>query len=252
MLFFTCFCVASNKEVLVTSFKKTLNKFYTENDLFGFFSVLDTLPNQEICIFKYDSLYTNNIDKLTTGNIYQRTIAYKLFYKLHDTSRTNIALLKLETEKEDLASFWLAIAIMNNLPLETNTAFNYLIKNEDFGDPHLIPFLIKMDKQHLIITANNNISNPNNKAKVIALQALADVDSSSVVDTIIRTCIKTWDISIKGYAIDALSYRKSGHLKSLLVPYLKYPQLRNVVKSVLESSGTLEDRKFAKQLKPTP
>ena len=142
-----------------------------------------------------------------------------------------------------------AAAIMKLMPAQTTLAFDFLVDSDDFATSPLLPVYLAMDVKSIIKTGYARLHDNRPRAKVFALQTIARFDTSKKVDSIIVNAIRDWDISIKGYAIVALSIHREGGYKDILQPYLKEPQLREVIMETLQNSHTEADILYAEELK---
>jgi len=238
--------------VLEKEFKKCVERGYAEKDFLQFYSVLDSLENKAIDLsdFRNYKIYTSNINNLLNSiNFYQKGIAYKLISCLKDKEFCGLLLERMKLEDSRFLKTLNAAAVMHLMPTETTIAFDYLVDSEDFATSPLLAVYLCMDTKSIIKTGYERLNDPRLKAKVFALQTLARFDPDSKVDSIIVAAIKDWDVSIKGYAIVALSVHMKGHYKDILAPYFKEPQLQDVIIETLEKSNIQTDILYAEQLK---
>ena len=115
--------------------------------------------------------------------------------------KENILLEKLTTEKDKGNLIWAGMALLYLQSNHTTELFDYLVKNEDFGDAHMLPMFIHLDKDSLQQTAYKRINNKDVKSKILAAQILAVTPLNSKTEELLKQAVQNWDIGIKGYAI---------------------------------------------------
>ncbi|MCB9044933.1 MAG: hypothetical protein H6550_02215 [Chitinophagales bacterium] len=230
---------------------ETASKLIQERDTPGV--IYDTtMPDEWYYLpdFKDNALYMNNIRKLLLAdNIYQRAIGYKLVGALKDTSFSDMISKSLVNEKEDYAGFWNANAVAITAPLSTSVLFDFIVKYEDYGDAHMMPMYIRMDTASIIQTAYERINDTSARAKILALQTMALLDTGSRPISYIVDALSKWDDNIKGYAIVSLSMKQKKNLLPYLKPLADKPEFRDVIIQVLNESESEEDIEFAETLK---
>jgi len=238
--------------ILEKEFKNSLNRKYAESDFLRFYHVLDSLEAASVNLseFKSYKIYTTGIQNLLNStNYYQKGIAYRLVATLKDKEHNALLLERLKIEDNKFLKTLNAAAVMKLLPTQTTITFDYLVDSDDFATSPLLPVFLSMDEKSLIKTAYARLNDTRARAKVFALQILARFDPNPKVEDLIVQALKEWDPSIKGYAVVALSVHKRGHYKSILAPYVKETQLREVIIETLEKSSVEEDIVFAEQLR---
>lgn len=233
------------------------NSNYSESEMLSFFNIIDSFSYEmyvnpdiknKITAVKNDSFYKSTIASLVQStNQYKRAIGTRLITLIEDY-RFNELLIK-SISSNDEYNIWTFIGLSKLSPTSTDIAIEWLIKHEDFGDAHAIPFYLQMDTSSLLKTSYKYLNNIDNKAKVISLQTIATFDNSLKTDSLCRAAIVNWDLEIKGYAIHALGQCKQGKYKNLLAPYINKLNLNYTIKYVLEGSPTSEDIKFSKTIK---
>jgi hypothetical protein len=245
-------------------FRKSTQSNFTEeefNKVFSDYSELtfpQTAQNAELAAeiiyplkaFKTKKIYKENISQLlSSSNVYHRMLAYTVVGASNDTTYSKLLRERIKTEESEEGLNWSAMALLNMRDKHTTQLFDFLVKHENFGDAHLIPMYLQLDKDSLIYTCRNKIGEENAKSKVLALQVLAHVDQDQSTDSLIVQAVNTWDKEIKGYAIVALQMRKTGNLKPILEPFIHEEKLRRVILQTLEKSPTKSDSLFAAKIK---
>ncbi|MCB0696891.1 MAG: hypothetical protein KDC07_05980 [Chitinophagaceae bacterium] len=229
---------------------ETASKLIQERDTPGV--IYDTtMPDEWYYLpdFKDNALYMNNIRKLLLAdNIYQRAIGYKLVGVLKDTSFSDFISKSLTNEKGDYAGFWNAYAVAITAPRATTVLFDFIVKYEDYGDAHMMPMYMQMDTTNIIRTAYERIDDTSMRAKILALQSMALLDTSNKSLTYIVDALSKWDDSIKGYAVVALGMREKKDLLQYLKPLADNTELKDVIIQVLNESESKEDIEFAETL----
>jgi hypothetical protein len=242
---------AETPYILEKEFKNCLKKNYSEKEFLRFYNVLDSLEAiTDFTDFRNYKIYTSNITFLiNSNNVYQKGISYRLVSSLKDVEYNGLLQQRLPTEDNKFLKTLNAAAVMRLAPKQTTIAFDYLADHEDFASSPLIPLYLAMDPASIIKTAYLRLNDKRVKAKVFALQTLARFDPSPAVDSIIVKALKDWDVSIKGYAVVALSVHRKGQYKAILAPYYKEPALKEIILQTLEESATSEDISYAEELK---
>jgi hypothetical protein len=252
---FVSFALQLNAQVpyiLEKEFKKCTERGYSEKDFLQFYHILDSLENKSVDFseFRNYKTYTSNINNLLNSiNFYQKGIAYRLISCLKDKEFCGLLLERMKMEDSKFLKTLNAAAVMHLMPTQTTIAFDYLVDSEDFATSPLLAVYLGMDTKSIIKTGYERLNDPRLKAKVFALQTIARFDPDPKVDSIIVDAIRDWDVSIKGYAIVALSIHKKGHYKDILAPYFKEPQLQDVIIETLQKSNVQADILYAEHLK---
>lgn len=199
--------------------------------------------------FRNEQLYVKGIRQLLfSANIYQRAIAYKLIGATKDTVFSQAVIKSIGNEGDNYAGVWNAYAVSQIARTSTTELFEYIVKYEHFGDAHLLPLYLQMDTLSILKTSYSNITDTNKKAQVLALQAIALLDSSERPLTFIATALNTWDEDLKGYAVAALGMHQKKDLLQYLKPLSTNPKLKPIIIQVLRNSSSKRDREFANLL----
>ncbi|HLO71083.1 MAG TPA: hypothetical protein VK167_09460 [Flavipsychrobacter sp.] len=231
---------------------------YSNDEMHSFFNIIDSFSYQaytnpdiktNFTAVKDDSLYKSTIvSLLQSHNQYKRVVGIRLITLIEDRNFNQLLISSLSSYSNEY-DIWAFIGLCKLSPTSTDIAIEWLIKHEDFGDAHAVPFYLQMDTISLLNTSYKYLNNKDNKAKVISLQTIATFDNSLKTDSLCRAAIVNWDLEIKGYAIHALGQCNQGKYKNLLAPYINKLNLNYTIKYVLEGSPTSEDVKFAKTIK---
>ena len=245
-------------------FKKALNKNFSEKELNNMFRTHSTfltphsdvtqlsanLKGQRIGIypladFKSDKLYTDNIDKLINSkNSNQRILAYLVIASSGDTSFENTLLKKIKEEKDKGCLVWSGMALLYLNTSRTTPLFDFLVENETFGDAHMLPLFIKLNKDSLQQTAYLRINNDKPMAKILAAQILSNTQLNVKTEELLKKAVKDWDINIKGYAIYSVAQLQIGNLLETFKPLLDSSQTRRISLEALANSPTESDRQY--------
>jgi hypothetical protein len=134
----------------------------------------ETLVNFPLSGFKEEYLYKDNIDKLLNSeNSFQRIFCYLVIGASNDVSKGSILLNRLKEEKIKGNLLWCGMSLLSTRTKHTTELFDFLVLNEDFGDAHMLPLYIQLDKDSLRETAYKRYSATNVKAKILAIQILS-------------------------------------------------------------------------------
>ncbi|MBB4800050.1 hypothetical protein HNP37_000089 [Flavobacterium nitrogenifigens] len=201
--------------------------------------------NYSMLNFKNENLYKSNIDNLLNSqNSYNRILAYLLIASTNDKSKENTLLGKIKTEKEKGNLIWSGMALLSLKTNHTDELFDFLVKNEDFGDAHMFPMYMQLDKDSIKQTAYRKINLDNNKAKVLAIQSLSKTANNFQTEKIVKDAVATWDINLKGYAIYTVKELQMGNLLELLKPLIENEKTKRISLEALANSPTQKDRKY--------
>lgn len=245
-------------------FEKALNKNFSETEINKMFDTYSRLLTPESDVteltanlegtviskyplnkFKSESLYKDNIAKLINSeNPYQRILAYLVIGSSGDLAYEKNLLEKIKIEKDKGNLIWAGMALMYLNTKHTTELFDFLVENEDFGDAHMLPLFVKLNKDSLQQTAYLRIKSDSIKAKVLAAQILSETKLNPKTDELLREAVKNWDINIKGYAIYSVKELQMGNLLELLKPLLDSSQTRKIAFEALANSPTKEDRDY--------
>ena len=246
------------------AFSQALDKTFSEKQLDKMFSDYSTFltPHSDITRltenlkghlfskfplydFKNEKLYTDNISTLLLSvNSNQRILAYLVIASSYDTSKENILLEKLITEKDKGGLIWAGMALLYFQSKHTTELFDFLVKNEDFGDAHMLPMFIHLDKELLQQTAYDRINNNDIKSKILAAQILAVTSLNAKTEKLLKQAVQFWDIGIKGYAIYSVKELQIGNLLETFKPLLEHKETRSIALEALANSPTKEDNDF--------
>ncbi|HWZ03566.1 MAG TPA: hypothetical protein VNX40_08115, partial [Mucilaginibacter sp.] len=175
-------------EKFTTDFTKALDKNFSEQDLNKMFreypelltphsdvtQLSQTLRGDPVSIyplsdFKNQKLYINNInDLLNSANVNQKVLSYLVIASAGDTSKESILLSRINAPDEKGKVLWAGMALLYLNCQHTTQLFDFLVNNEDFGDAHMLPMYIKLNKDSLQQTAYSRINSDSLKAKVLA------------------------------------------------------------------------------------
>ena len=187
---------------------------------------------------------------LQSSNPYQRILGYITLASAGDTAYNELPLKAVKTESYNGGKLWAGMALLYLRDSHTSALFDFVVQNEEFGDLHLLPFYIKLDKDLLRRTAYEKINARDPKSRILAVQSLAETGLNPKTEQVLREAVKTWSPSIKGYAIYTLKMLGMGDLKELLSPLLKDESLRELSLEALANSPTKEDQEYLMSLIP--
>jgi HEAT repeat protein len=213
-----------------------------------------TLKGQELFVyplrnFKSEKLYTDNIDYLLNSpNSNQRILAYLVIGASNDSTKETILLDRINTEKNKGGLIWAGMALLYLQDNHTTAIFDFLVKNEDFGDAHMLPFFIQLDKDSLQQTAYSRMNNKDTKSKILAAQTLSVTALNSKTEDLLKQAVQTWDMDIKGYAIYSLKELRIGNLLEIFKPLLNDKRTRSIALEALANSPTEADRNYLFEL----
>ena len=195
--------------------------------------------------FKNEKLYLDNIKNLLISqNANQRILAYLVIASSFDTTKESILLNKIVTEKGKGNLLWAGMALLYLKSNHTTELFDFLIKNEDFGDAHMLPMYIRLDKDSLQQTAYNRINSKDVKSKILAAQILAVTPLNLKTEEVLKKAVQNWDMDIKGYAIYSVKELQIGNLLETFKPLLNDTKTRSISLQALANSPTREDKDF--------
>jgi HEAT repeat protein len=235
--------------------KEQLNKLFREyaliltphSDVTQLFASLQGTNFNEYSMldFKEDKLYKSNIDKLLhSKNPYNRILSYLLIASTNDKSKEEILLDKIKTETEKGNLIWSGMALLSLKSNHTDELFDFLVENETFGDAHMLPLYIQLDKNLLQQTAYRKINSENDIAKILAVQILSVTQNNPKTEELIKNAVKNWDMNMKGYAIYTLAELQIGNVLELLTPLLNDERTKRIALKALANSPTQEDREY--------
>ena len=199
--------------------------------------------------FKSEKLYLDNIDGLLTSkNPNHRILAYLVIASSFDTAKEAILLDKIQTEKDKGNLVWAGMALLYLKSSHTTALFDFLVKNEDFGDAHMIPLFIQLDKDSLQQTAYDRIDSRDAKSKILAAQILAFTPLNAKTEALLKHAVQGWELGIKGYAIYSVKELQMGNLLETFLPLLDHPETRSISLEALANSPTEADRAYLVEL----
>jgi HEAT repeat protein len=245
-------------------FEKALDKNFSEKDLNNMFRTHSTfltphsdvtqlsanLKGQQISLypladFKSEKLYKDNIEKLLNSkNSSQRILAYLVIAGSGDNSFENVLLNKIKEEKDKGCLVWSGMALLYLNTNHTTPLFDFLVENETFGDAHMLPLFIKLNKDSLQQTAYLRINSDKPMAKILAAQILSSTQLNAKTEELLKKAVKEWDINIKGYAIYSVAQLQIGNLLETFKPLLDSSQTRRISLEALANSPTEKDRQY--------
>ena len=237
--------------------KADLDKMYETYSVFlePYYDMMELKENDEQIVeyplskFKETASYKNNINILfNSKNDNQRLLSYLVIAGAGDKNFEKKLLERLKTEKSEVNVIWAGITLMLLKSKQTTALFDFLVEYEDFGDAHMLPLFIQLDKESLQKTAYDRINSKNVKAKILAAQILSVTGNNEKTEKLLRDAVKNWDYSIKGYAIYSIKELRIGNLKDDFIPLLDNPQTRSIAIQALANSPTKEDVEFVNQL----
>lgn len=241
-----------------TEFTETdLNNMYQTYSVFlePYYDMMELMENDEQIVeyplskFKETASYKNNINILfNSKNDNQRLLSYLVIAGAGDKKFEKKLLEKLKTEKSESNVIWAGMALMLLKTKHTTALFDFLVEYENFGDSHMIPLYIQLDKKSLQKTAYDRINSENVRAKILAAQILSVTGKNKKTEKLLRDAVKNWDYSIKGYAIYSIKELGIGNLKNDFIPLLDNPQTRSIAIQALANSPTKEDVDFVNLL----
>jgi HEAT repeat protein len=270
-IFLLTFCAKVQSQELTNfknDFKLSLDKLFNEknlNDLFSKYPHLltpqsditqlssnlkgESLYNYPLSDFKNDNLYKENIDNmLNSDNSFQRIFSYLIIGASNDLTKEDVLLNKLKTEKEKGNLIWCGMSLLNLKTKHTTEIFDFLVENEDFGDAHMLPLFVKLDKNSLQETAYKRYNSENLKAKILAIQILSQTGKNPETEKIVLDAVKNWDMNIKGYAIYTAKELQMGNLLETFKPFLDNDKTKKIALEALANSPTISDNEYLKTL----
>lgn len=199
--------------------------------------------------FKSSSLYLDNIRKLLNSeNPNHRILSYLVIAASGDKSFESELLKKITSETAEGNLIWSGMALLHLKTEHTTELFDYLVANEDFGDAHMLPLFIALNKDSLQETAYSRIESDNITARILAAQILSVTEPNDRSEQVLKNAVKEWDIGIKGYAIYSIKELKIGNLLEIMKPLLDSSQTKQIALEALSNSPTQEDQDFFRSL----
>ncbi|MBQ7611446.1 MAG: hypothetical protein IJU92_00025, partial [Spirochaetaceae bacterium] len=161
-----------------TEFTETdLNNMYQTYSVFlePYYDMMELMENDEQIVeyplskFKETASYKNNINILfNSKNDNQRLLSYLVIAGAGDKKFEKKLLERLKTEKSEGNVIWAGMTLMVLKTKHTTALFDFLVEYENFGDSHMIPLYIQLDKKSLQKTAYDRINSENVRAKILA------------------------------------------------------------------------------------
>lgn len=177
--FFSIALFAQNIEDFEKDFINATKTEFTEADLNNMFQtysvflepyydMMEFMENDEQIVeyplskFKETASYKNNINILfNSKNDNQRLLSYLVIAGAGDKKFEKKLLERLKTEKSESNIVWAGMALMILKTKYTTALFDFLVEYENFGDSHMIPLYIQLDKKSLQKTAYERINSEN-------------------------------------------------------------------------------------------
>ncbi len=92
--------------------------------------------------------------------------------------------------------------------------------------------------------AKQRIHSKNPRARILALYSFASHALDAQSQSSLREAVKTWEPSVRGYAISVLAGHQAPQMRELLAPSLTVKDLRSVCYLALAASPSPEDQQF--------
>ncbi|MBX9668707.1 MAG: HEAT repeat domain-containing protein [Candidatus Obscuribacterales bacterium] len=188
---------------------------------------------------------------LKSTNPYQRTLAYVTLGSSGDSSFNDNLLSAAKTEKLRTNKRWAGIALLFLHDNHTSDLFDFVVENENFGDAHLVPLYLRINKDALKKTAFEKIESNDPKARILAAESLTAAGPDPETDRVIKKALADWDPSIQGYALNTIKVLEIGNLKPFVAPCLDIPALRQAAMDAFANSPIPEDRDYLAAFLPT-
>jgi len=205
---------------------------------------------------KSEPFFKSGIEKLIhSSNVNNRIFAYITVGSTAERSFNDVLLKAIKTEDEKGARIWSGMSLLYLQDKHTSELFDFLVKNEEFGDAHMIPFYMRLDRNAVMQTAYEKISSNDKNAKILAVQSLSVTDLNPKTEQIVKDAVRNWDPELKGYAIYTLKELHIGGLKSVLQPIIdsangKDRSLHRIALEALANSSSAEDQQYLSSLIP--
>ncbi|MFI5149723.1 MAG: HEAT repeat domain-containing protein [Bacteroidia bacterium] len=266
-LILTCLCTTGIPAQTLEDFKKEFASVpdgkFTEDELNAMFTNYTFLtPSSDITrlaagikgeqleqypmqSFRNDPLYKAHISRmLSSSNPNKRILAYLLVASTGDKTMEDRLLVRLQKEKNKGGLIWCGMSLMYLNTAHTTALFDFLVEHEEFGDAHMLPLYILLNKDSLMQTAYKRIDSKKPMARILAAQILAYTPLNSFTETLLKKAVREWDINVKGYAIYSVKELKIGHLLETFKPLLDSAQTRKIALGALANSPTPEDQAY--------
>jgi hypothetical protein len=195
--------------------------------------------------FRSDKLYIDNIYRLVnSNNSNHRILAYLVIAGSGDTTFETQLLRAIKNEKDKGCLIWSGMALLHLKTNHTTALFDFLVENETFGDAHMLPLFIKLNKDSLQQTAYQRIDSDNPTARILAVQMLSYTELNSKTEALLLKAIKEWDMNAKGYAIHSVKELQMGNLLEVFRPLLDNSKIRSIALQALANSPTELDGQY--------
>ena len=199
--------------------------------------------------FKNEDLYVQTMPAFfNSPNQYHRILSYLVIAGTGDTSYEKGLLKKIETETNKGNLIWAGMALLHLRTEQTTALFDFIVKNETFGDGHMLPLFFKLNPDSLVSTAYQKINSENVTEKVLAAQLLSVGENNKKTEKLLLDAAANWEYNIKGYALYSIKVLKIGNLLSTLQPLLDSSQTRSISIEALANSPTKKDVKYLMEL----
>jgi len=255
----------------ISDFRKSLDYNYTQvqlNKMFRDYSPLLTPHSDTINLynqlkgiknipypleeFKKHDLYKNNIKKLLlSSNPNHRVLSYLIIAASNEKKFNSLLLQRIKNEENKGNRIWAGMALLHLKDKHTSELFDFIVNNENFGNAHMLPLYLKLDKNLLRGTAYIRIKDENVIAKILAVSILGVTGLNKKTDKVLKEAVVNWPVDIKGYAICSLKILNAGYLLDTLKPYLNNRKTKNISLQALANSPTLSDQDFVLNLIPS-
>lgn len=212
----------------------------------------EPIASYPLAEYKKTEEYKNTIKFLLhSKNANHRLLSYLVIAGARDNNHEKILLERLKTEEKKGNLIWCGMALMYLKTNHTTALFDFLVENENFGDSHMLPLYVKLQKDSLQNTAYKRIDSENKKAKILAVQILSFTEKTEKTEKLLLNAVKNWDYNIKGYAIYSVKELQIGNLKEAFVPLLDSTKTKSIAIKALVNSPTKEDVDYIKELAET-
>lgn len=212
----------------------------------------ESIQQYPLSSFIDEKLYKKNINTLfDSENSYQRILSYLVIAGSGDKSFEKGLLKKIEIETNKGNFIWAGMALLYLNTKYTTPLFDFLVKNETFGDAHMLPLYFKLNTDSLQSTAYQRIHSEDTRAKILAAQILSVTSKNEKTEKLLLEAVKNWDYNIKGYAIYSIKVLEVGNLLESFQPLLDSTKTRSIAIEALANSPTKEDVDYLKDLVAT-
>lgn len=222
---------------------KTYSYFLTPH------SDITQLIEYPLAEFKESASYKNNIENLfNSKNENHRLFSYLVIAGAGDKKFEEELVGRIKSEESEANIIWAGMTLMYLKTNHTTELFDFLVEYENFGDSHMLPLYIQLDKSSLEKTAYERINSENERAKILAAQILSVTGKNKKTEKLLLDAVANWDYSIKGYAIYSIKELRIGNLKDTFIPLLDKEETRSIAIQALANSPTKEDVDYLKEL----